>query len=214
MIADPGFLLGFRLYRIVMRGETPMGKLLRAIAATVVVLLLLCSAGLWFMIQPDRQLNMQYAQVPWASRIQSAVLSMGVLTLSQEDATNLFKESIAKSPKMRQLPITGAAINLQKDAIIGQINLKKSFVTAAIQVKGSVRLVGSTLQITPTDYKIGQIAVSPETFQKLLAFFNTDLKTPFVVDMSSYIPKEIVVKDVQVEAGQLRILLLPKFLLR
>ncbi|MFC4766504.1 hypothetical protein [Effusibacillus consociatus] len=191
-----------------------MSKLLRSIGIMSVLFFIIGSISLWKSIQPARELNLNYSKVPWADRIESAIVNLGVMTLSEEDLTNLFKQYVVKSAKLQQLPITGAAVELHSESLVSHVNLKKGFLSVGIETKASVTLEGDRLLITPYEYKLGKIPLSPETFSKLLLLFNTELKTPFALDLRSYIPREIAITYVELLPGNLRLGLVPKLFLR
>jgi hypothetical protein len=183
-------------------------------ALAVLLFITICIVALLLLVQPDRELNLQYSKVPWGDRVRSAVLNLGVMTLTEEDASNLFKESITKNPKLKNLPIAGAAIDLEQDALVGRMNLKKGFLTVGVQMNANVRLAGNRLEIVPTGYKLGRIPVSAETFHNMLAVFNVDVKQPFSVNLSDYIPQEVAVTGVKVQTDSLKMTLIPKLISR
>ncbi len=162
---------------------------------------------LYILVQPTRQLDLIYTKVPWNERVRGAILNLGVLSLSEEDISNLVKEQISRHPAAKQLPIAGVAVELEYDQAIVYLKVQKGGMSFGMEVRGTVALRNEALLFTPTAYRVGRIPLSAEAFQRIAA--NTKLagRTPVVWNLRPLLPREIGIKSVVVKKDQLDLVL-------
>lgn len=187
-----------------------MGK---RILLTVMVMIVGGLTALYFLVQPTRQLDLAYTKVPWGERVREAVLNLGVLSLTEADLSNLVKEQISARGAAKQLPITGAAVELDNDQAIGYLNLQRGPIPIGIEVRGTVALANDTLVFTPTEYQIGRIPVSVDLFNRITRSLHIKRQGSVRWDLKPFLPREAGIKSIVVQKKHLNIVLSAKRLL-
>lgn len=188
-----------------------MKKRLVRIGLSLLVTVLIIAAVSW-VIRPVQQLDMAYNPINWQTKIGSAFLQRGVVTLSETDLTHLLKQTIRTSARFRDVPITGAAVTLEPNRFLADFNLQKGIWAVGLEMEGTVHLQDRTLQIVPIGYKIGRIPVSPETFQRVLSFLGMENRIPLTFRLDSYVPSQVWLEQLKIEKKQLEVTLRPQLL--
>lgn len=113
-----------------------MKKLLIGIVVLAFLAVLAGAAGLYY-IKPERQLDLEYAEVPLEQRAIDMARRMSMeLILTSDDIRNLAVKSIADNPLVEEgIRVTGADFKLEDDRLIADLNVVwKEQVPASLQV--------------------------------------------------------------------------------
>jgi hypothetical protein len=164
----------------------------------LILLILLIVAGLAAYIRPFHDLDLNYTEVDWRSKLLTIIQTQETaLTLNEDELNNLAKKGIAERALAADQPyrIEGADFGLNGNELTADVIVQWGLLRAEATALYTLSFEGGKLLLTPESVKVRGMTLSPSLF-KLKAI---------EVDAGQYLPQLIQITDVKFEGHSLKI---------
>ncbi|GGA50442.1 hypothetical protein [Paenibacillus physcomitrellae] len=173
-------------------------KWIWGIPLTILLILVIAMVGIIFYIRPTHQLDLNYKEVDWKTKLLTMVETQEtVLTLNEEEINDLAKKGIAERTAATGLSyqIEGLDIRLNDNEMTADAIVKWGSLRAEAAVVYHLSFDEGRLLLKPQSVDIRGSSLSPSLLK---------LKS-IVVDPGQYLPEVIQITDMAFENRELKI---------
>lgn len=158
-----------------------MKKRIKIIVITLLLLILFIPICIIYLIRPTKTLNLQYTSLDLNKKVIRELLEFDDnISLTDDDLTNLLKETLAQSENESLVYITGVDLDIKDDLVNLYVNLEYGIFKVGFRGVASLTLVEDDLIVKPKNFYLGRIPISQK---KVLSFLDKlDIKTSYIND--------------------------------